>query len=91
MFYAERPVSVVRGEVGNLVEAVPAGRRAFVVSSGDVAARVRQEPRLRVREVDRAPYLAFQFRRLIRTEGPPMKDLVLLAVERAESAGVPPR
>jgi 4-amino-4-deoxy-L-arabinose transferase-like glycosyltransferase len=90
-FYAQRRTRAVSGPVENLAAAVPEGRRAFVLCYEEVAGRVLSSPAVEAREVDRAPYLVFQFRRLVRGEGKPMKDLVLLAVQRPEAPTGPPR
>lgn len=91
-FYARRNTQVARNPA-DLSARIPAGRRAFVLTDDDSAVELLKPPpadspvRLTVREVERAPYLKFQFARLIGSEKGAMKELVLLEVTKQEGGG----
>jgi 4-amino-4-deoxy-L-arabinose transferase-like glycosyltransferase len=80
MYYARRTTTVARN-AAQLHAAVPPGGTAWVLVEAREAADV-ERAGFTVSEVDRAPYLVFQFKRLITRKEPPTKHLVLLRARR---------
>ncbi len=91
-FYARRFTQVAHNPA-DLAARIPPGRRAWVLANADSAAELLRgppagsPPRLVAVEVERAPYLKFQFARLIGGEPGAVTDLVLLKVDHLGVGG----
>ena len=81
MYYAERR-TVAAANPAEVHAAVPEGRRAFVLCKEEDAQSLRDDLRLIVREVDRAPHLVFRFDRTVLGRGSTVTNLLLLEVRR---------
>ena len=79
MYYARRETKVASNPA-EVHAAIPPGKRAFVLCQEDEAGPIRDDPRLVVREVDRAPYLVFKFDRTVLGRGDTVENLLLLQV-----------
>ena len=93
MFYARRATVTAQG-VGEVLAAIPPGRRGWLLGAEETFRDFSSEPSLALTEVARAPYFKFQFSWNILDRGKSARDLVLMRADRRNRRRrprVPPR
>lgn len=89
MFYARRTTEVARNPA-ELLSRIPPGTRGYVLGKASVMGDLAKMEGLTVAEIDRAPFLRFQWRTNVLGRGPSTEDFLLVRVDRAGDAGGPP-
>lgn len=89
MFYARRTTEVARNPA-ELLARIPPGTRGYVLGKASVMGDLASIDGLSVVEIDRAPFLRFQWRTNVLGRGPSTEDFLLVRVDRQRPAGPPP-